>query len=273
MPSNEPKKPNESLLRRFASLVQGNMDDMYRSTYYADPNNKDQLQAIKTDITSSIKDIMNSNTDNIGEPNISRLYERLLLNNQNDPNTVAEFERIFGDNEFINSLTSSYLDNRWVKAIDTEIDEVMKYMPKLQEALSTIKDNVLSSDSFSKDFLNLESKLAPTKESEEQFARNINDMKDRYDMLKLTSKIYDQTSKYGETFVYCVPYTKAISALMKKKNSTTDDRNIKVRTNFESGSVLIESSVSEFEPINIKSQYELNADNKSDRKWFNFFYH
>lgn len=262
---NEQQKPRIGAMRKLASLVRGNMDDMYRTTYYADPNNRDQLQAIKTDITTSIKDIMDTNSDNIGEPNISRLYERLLLNSQNDPNTVQEFERIFGDNEFINNLTSSYLDNRWVKAIDEEIDEVLKYMPKLQEALSTIKDNVLSSDSFSKDYLNLESKLSPTRESEEQFSRNIDDMKERYNMLKLTSEIYDKTSKYGETFVYCVPYTKAIRRLMERKNSNAA-RNINVRTNFESGQIMIESTTSEFDNITINSGYELNR--KEDN--FNF---
>ena len=265
MPSQNNKnenKPRIGVLRKLASLVQGNMDDMYRTTYYADPHNRDQLHAIKTDITTSIKDIMDNNTDNIGEPNISRLYERLLLNAQGDPTTVQEFERIFGDNEFINGITSSYLDNRWVKAIDDEIDEVLKYMPKLQEALSTIKDNVLSSDSFSKDYLNLESKFAPTRETEEQFARNIVDMKERYKMLKLTSDIYDKASKYGEVFVYCVPYTKAINNLVQRKN-TINAKNITVRTNFESSQIMIESAVSDFETIKINSgDYKL--DNKQD---------
>lgn len=270
MPSEKDQQPRMGVLRKLASLVQGNMDSMYRSTYYADPNNKDQLQAIKTDITASIKDIMNTNSDNIGEPNISRLYERLLLKSQNDPGTIEEFERIFGDNEFINSLASSYLDNRWVKAIDTEIDEVMRYMPKLQEALSTIRDNVLSSDSFSKDYLNLESKLSPTRETEEQFARNINDMKDRYNMLKLTSDIYERTAKYGETFVYCVPYTKAITRLMQRKNSTSGEQNIKVKTNFESGQVLIESSINEFEPISIGSNSDYKLNEKDDNFNFSF---
>jgi len=269
MPSQQnEQKPRTGVLRRLATLVQGNMDDMYRTTYFADPHNKDQLQAIKTDITTSIKDIMNVNSDNIGEPNISRLYERLLLSSQGDPDTVKEFERIFGDNEFINNLTSSYLDNRWIKAVDTEIDEVLRYMPKLQEALDTIRDNILASDSFSKDFLNIESKLSPTRESEEQFARNINDMKNRYNMLKLTSEIYEKTSKYGETFVYCVPYSKAIRKLIDRKNSTTDDRNIKVRTNFESGEVLIESGISEFEPVKVSSSNDYKLNETEDN--FNF---
>ena len=257
---NDQQKPRMGVIRKLADLVRGNMNDMYRTTYYADPNNRDQLHAIKTDITLSIKDIMDTNSDNIGEPNISRLYERLLLNTQNSDDTIKEFERIFGDNEFINSLTSSYLDNRWVKAVDEEIDEVLKYMPKLQEALSTIKDNVLSSDSFSKDYLNLESKLAPTRETEEQFARNINDMKERYDMLKLTSDIYDKISKYGEVFVYCVPYTKAIKRLMDKKISN-DTKSFMVKTNFESGNISIESPISEFHPITItQNKYGDNID-------------
>lgn len=265
MPSQNNKddkqKPRIGTLRKLADLVQGNMDDMYRTTYYADPNNRDQLKAIKNDITTSIKDIMDSNADNIGEPNISRLYERLLLGSQGDQTTVKEFERIFGDNEFINSLTSSYLDNRWVKTIDEEINEVMKYMPKLQEALNTIKDNVLSSDSFSKDFLNLESKLSPTRLTEEQFARNISDMKERYNMLKLTDQIYENTSKYGEVFVYCVPYTKAISRLMERKNT---NKSVTVRTNFESGKIMMESSISEFEPVSIIDNHEFKLDHKTD---------
>ena len=256
---NDKQKPRIGTLRKLASLVRGNMDDMYRTTYYADPNNKDQLQAIKTNITASIKDIMDNNSDNVGEPNISRLYERLLMNTQNDPNTISEFEHIFGDTEFVSNLASSYLDNRWVRAYDDEINEVMKYMPKLQEALDTIKDNVLSSDSFSKDYLNLESKLSPTRETEEQFARNINDMKTRYNMLKLTSEIYEKTSKYGETFVYCVPYDKAIRRLLDNKK-INDAKNITVKANFESSQVIIESSMMEFEPIRIDGGYKLNEN-------------
>jgi hypothetical protein len=261
MPSDDNQKriPKLGVIRKLAGFVQGNMDDMYKSTYYSDPSSKQQLHTLKTDITTSIKDIMDNNMDNIGEPNISRLYERLLMNTQNDDSTIQEFERIFGDNEFINNLASSYLDNRWVKAVDVEIDEILRYMPKLQEALDTIKDNVLCSDSFSKEYLNLMSKFAPTRETEEQFTRNIDDMKERYDMLNLTNEIYEKTSKYGEVFVYCVPYTKAISALMKKKQNGNDNRNIKVRTNFgESSSVIIESSVGEFEPINVRNGYSLN---------------
>ena len=53
---------------------------------------------------------MNNNSDSLGEPNISRMYERLLMNAQNDSGTVEEFRKLFEDNEFMTSLATSYMD-------------------------------------------------------------------------------------------------------------------------------------------------------------------
>ena len=128
MPSDEKKsKKSQSssrlpALRKILGSMQNNMDSMYKSTYYSDIENRRQLQDIRGEIDNSIKTIMDSNSDVVGEPNISKLYERLLMGEQNDKNTITEFERIFGDNEFVNNLANSYMDNRWVKAIDMEIE-------------------------------------------------------------------------------------------------------------------------------------------------------
>ena len=244
-------KQNINIFKRMAERIQNGMNDLYKSTYYSDTSNKDQLINIKNDMNTSIKTIMDTNLDNTGEPNISKLYERLLMTTQNDPNTIAEFEKIFGDNEFVNNLANSYMDNRWVKALDKEIDEIIRYMPKLYEALMTIRDNVLSADSFSKDYLNLEAST-PTKISEDQFSRNIDDMKNRYKLLKLTSDIYDDESKYGEVFIYCVPYTKAIQRLMDRKDVM---RNVVVKTNYHENSISIcENGINDTIKIN-EDQY------------------
>ena len=40
---------------------------------------KQQLLDLKSDIDNSIKDIISTTKDNSGEPNISKLYERMLL--------------------------------------------------------------------------------------------------------------------------------------------------------------------------------------------------
>ena len=256
MAKEQQQQPRIGALRKLANLIQGNSDDLYRTTYYADPSNKQQLRAIKTDITSTIKDIMDSTTDNIGEPNISKLYERLYLNAQNDKSAVTEFDKIFGDNEFVNNLTASYLDNRWVKAVDTEIDEVLKYMTKLQEALDTITDNVLSADSFSKDYLNLTNDLADSTITGEQFDRNIKELKFKYDLLKLIKKIYKATSKYGECFVYRVPYEKAIQKLLDRRDN---NRTVTVKTTYgEAGSVIVESAELGNKAINPPQDYTLS---------------
>lgn len=229
------KLANFSTIKKIAGALQANIDDLYRSTYFSDPEDKQQLQGIKNDIDASIKDIMDVNADVVGEPNISKLYERMYMGIQRDPSTVTEFERIFGDNEFVNNLANSYMDNRWVKAVDMEIDEILRYMPKLHEAILTIRDNVLSADSFSKDFLNVEAD-SPMQIDAEQFSHNIDDLKKKYSLLKLVTDIYDDTSKYGEVFIYCVPYQKAIQRLMDRKYTM---RNVVVKTNYHENTISI----------------------------------
>ena len=260
MPDSKDTKQSLNIFRRMAERIQNGMDDLYKSTYYSDTSNKDQLNGIKNDINISIKNIMDLNSDNTGEPNISKLYERILLKTQSDPSTINEFEKIFGDNEFVNNLANSYMDNRWVRALDTEIDEIIRYMPKLHEALMTIRDNVLSADSFSKDYLNLEANT-PTKESIDQFSRNIDDMKNRYDLLKLTSEIYDDESKYGEVFIYCVPYTKAIQRLMDRKDVM---RNIVVKTNYHENSISISENGIVDNIIPVKEEEYFKFDEQKD---------
>ena len=228
-------------LKKIAGLIQSNTDDIYKSTYYTDPENKRQLDNLKNNIDTSIKNILNNNINSTGEPNMSRFYERLFFNTQNDKDTVAEFEKIFGDNDFINNLSSSYMDNRWIKAIDDELDETLRYMPKLEEALQTLRDNVLSADSFNKDFLTLKPAIDGDG-SQDQFDHNIQDLKKNYDLLKLINDIYYDTSKYGETFIYCVPYEKAIQNLMDHKN---DNRGIAIRSNYNESTVILEDTIND----------------------------
>lgn len=241
-------------LKKIAGLIQSNSDEIYKSTYYTDPENKKQLNDLKSSIDSSIKDILSNNVNMTGEPNMSRFYERLFFNSQNDEGTVKEFEKLFGDNEFINNLSSAYMDNRWVKAIDDEIDETLRYMPKLEEALQTLRDNVLSADSFNKDFLTLKPQIEGEK-NQDQFDRNIQDIKTNYDLLKLINEIYYDTSKYGETFIYCVPYEKAIKNLMDHKN---DNRGIAIRSNYNEGTVILEDTINDTSDRLDMSKYSLN---------------
>lgn len=233
MPDTEKGRPFRlGLFRRNAQTISNGLADLHRSTYYTDRSNRDQLDKIRADINDSIKNIMSNTSDTVGEPNISRLYERIFQRAKiNSSDTLGEFEKIFSDNEFVSNLTASYLDNRWVKATDVEIDQILRYMPKLQEAIDTLADNVLSADSFSKDFLTLTNTLPDSDLSRQQFDRNIEDLKRKYKLIPFVKKIYSDMSKYGEAFVYRVPYDKAIQRLLDKKDYF---RSISVSTTNES---------------------------------------
>ena len=186
-PKNEIKRP--ALLRKLAGLVQSNMDSLYRSTYFSAPSDRNQLKHITDDINTTIRDIMTSSSDTTGQPLISKLYERMFSRDNQNNKVNNEFEAIFGNNEFVSQLTSSYLDNRWVRTVDLEIDQVCKYMTKLDEALNVLEDNVLSADSFQKDFLNLTNDIGTT--DSEQFSKNIEILKDKYELIKLNKDILD----------------------------------------------------------------------------------
>ena len=125
-------------------------------------------------------------------------------------------------------------------------------MPKLNEALLTIRDNVLSADSFSKDYLNIELN-SPSPDTHEQFSHNIQELKKLYNLLKLTCEIYDDSSKYGESFIYCVPYQKAIQRLVDRRHVL---KNVVVKTNYHENTVIVEDFVSGASPTVIKNTEE-----------------
>ena len=134
-------------------------------------------------------------------------------------------------------------------------------MPKLQEALNTLRDNVLSADSFSKDFLTLNNELADNSNNNDQFSTNIKELKKTYKLNKLITEIYDDTSKYGETFIYCVPYDKAIQTLMDRKQNSP---NIRVASNFSEGKILIENAIDGTSKSINTEIYKLSEAEKND---------
>jgi hypothetical protein len=113
-------------------------------------------------------------------------------------------------------------------------------MPKLNEALQVIKDNVLSADSFSKDFLTLESHIGTSVKDREIFTRNVEDLKKNYNLLEETNDAYDEISKYGEVFYYVVPYDRAIQRLMDNKDRYGSAA-VNIYTKHETGQVIVEA--------------------------------
>ena len=143
-------------IKNLINTIAGNIQDLRSSTYMTSSDERKQLTKLKTDISDSIENINNRTLENTGLNSISTMYSR-LIKSMKDPNLPADFENIFSNESLMNSLSMTYMENKPIYEYDKEIDLVCKYMPKLQEALDTKKDHVLSPDHFNKEFLKHES--------------------------------------------------------------------------------------------------------------------
>lgn len=200
------------------------MDGIYKTTYNSDRKSGEVIDKITDDIESNISNIIARN--NMGDvSNVSKLYSRLKLQDiQGDKDIVKGVESLFEDPSVTMDILSLYTENRWIKELDIEYDTILKYMPRLQEALQAKKENVLSSDNFAKDFLNETSLDASSSTDQALFATRMKSLKEKYKLQSFYEDMYDNVAKYGEEFIYCVPYSKAISQLLKNKVNTQNSR-------------------------------------------------
>lgn len=205
-------------IKNLIDIVSGNIQDLRSSTYMTSSDERKQLGKLRSDIFNSIEDINNRTFENTGLNSISTMYTR-LIKSMKDPNLPDKFENIFNNETLMNSLSMTYMENKPIYEYDKEIDLVCKYMPKLQEALDTKKDHVLSPDHFNKEFLKIkkDNELSTDNSQKSMFNKDIKVLKDKYKLEEFIENSYDNVSKYGEDFVYHVPYSTAIDKLLANK--------------------------------------------------------
>lgn len=253
MPTN---KPNKKVFDLGAS-IKNMMNNLYSNTYMTSPKLGSDMTALTKDIDASLDRISNSNTSAVGVPNISKLYTRANLDTaQGDKTVIKNIEDTFNDANVMDTVIGSYMDNKYLKDLDLEIDTICKYMPRLEEALETRKDNVLSADHFSKDFLTVSNKTV--QDNNDTFIDNINQLKEKYDLSNLVEDVYNDASKYGEVFLYVVPYHKALNKLINNKASSTINK-----VNIEAAGILSESAIQDGFEFNNNDNTNLDNINLS----------
>lgn len=220
MAKDNNSKSSSKVINNLVVNIRNNMDNLYKNTYFSQANNKKDLKNIKMDIDNSIDSIINANVDNVGVPNISQLYTRMHMKdgNKGEGGLNNELENLFNDKSLTDSLMLNFTENRHIKDFDDEIDIICKYMPTLEDALDAKKDNVLSADQFSKDFINVINKSNVDKGA--TFNERIKELKKKYNLIELFEDAYDNASRYGEQFIYNVDYSKALTRLLATKNNT-----------------------------------------------------
>lgn len=249
---DEKKRSSTGIINRLSNTIQNNLDNLYSKTYYSQASNKQDLESIKNKLDSSIDNIVSVNMDNTGRGTMSTLYSRMQQQGSSikpgNKEGGQSLESLINDSQVIEAGLMGFInDTTTVFDYDNKIDTILKYMPRLQEALDTRKDNVLSADHFSKDFINVTSSSI-TNDSE-TYNEHIKFIKETYKFQDLTDEIYDQASKYGEAFVYIVPYKKAVARLLRQKNNTRAELDIKEHTIItESGNIEMDKLPKEITP-------------------------
>ena len=205
-----------SISKRFNSL-NNRMDQIYNTTYASRTDNQRDLRQISADITDTLDKIIgDAEADHISD--ISNLYVRLQRKNGvSNTELLQSTMELFSDQNILNILsTSSETLLRSIQAEDYQYDLVCKYMPKLLDALDIKKDNILSSDNFTKEFMTVKSDKYDEK-SINYFYQRVKSLKIKYRIPDLYERMVNEAQKYGECFVYCVPYDVALQRLLDRR--------------------------------------------------------
>lgn len=218
---------NQALNKKLATDIQNSMEDSYKKTYYSDNKDAKQIDAIRRTMDKDLNGLMDRNKLRNDGHSISTLYARTLA--MNDDDSLMEFKKALQDESMLTDLMDMYSQNAIQRDIDREIDVVLKYVNKLDTALSIKADSVLKSESFSSDPItitpitnesskNMDANVSGTENHDHQYAAksDIDAFKKKYNLPELADEIYKKTAKYGEQFVYIISYNKALKRLLRK---------------------------------------------------------
>lgn len=212
-----------SIGKRLAN-VDAEMKSLYQTTYRTRIDNKQNMDTIVNTIDDNMDNIL-TKINSRSASDISNLYLKLQnINGSTIDHIQNSIEELFNDTNLMDSINLDHM-SRSIQAEDANYDLILKYMPELEDALEIKKDNVLSSDNFTKDFINVISSRSG-KDWIQQFNDRATTIKEKYKFQDLADEIYDDCSKYGEYFLYHVPYKKALERLLKRKEQMGTTRGL-----------------------------------------------
>src|SRR5574344_1069081 len=135
------------------NTVQG----LYQDTYQSRMDNRKALDNVMGNIDNDIDSIVSKINDK-SVTDISNLVLRIQAKNGNTKDDVSRsIEDLFDENKQL--MDTVNIDNirKSIQTEDYQYDIICRYMTKLEDALEIKKDNVLSADNFTKDFINVTS--------------------------------------------------------------------------------------------------------------------
>ena len=213
---------NTNLNKKIIDDVQKSIDDLYKNTYFTNNDNTKYIDSIKRKMDNDLETLIDKAKSSNGGLDMSELYAKTLF--QNDTDQINEIRNVLEDETMLTDIMDIYSQNTVVRDLDREIDTICKYMPKLDEALDIKKDNILSADHFNDDAVRISIERLSSDGSNngksEADGSDLNLFQKKYRLDQFREKLYSDTAKYGEQFVYIVPYKLALDRLLKKTPSS-----------------------------------------------------
>ena len=194
-------------------LLDQKVNSLYKDIYITRPDNRADLDRIIDRIDVTIDKLQKNNVDASG---MSELVRRIDLENM--PNTkkyLNSVASLFEDENVINSLFMNSTIHNFIQTRNAQYDLICRYLPRLVDALEIKRDLVLSADNFSKNFINPKS-VKSSKIESDLFIANCDKLEVEYDFANFITKTYMNVSKYGEDFIYIVPYNVALKRLLNR---------------------------------------------------------
>ena len=215
--SDTQKTPSTSRkITKKLDLLDRKLDGLYRDIYVSRPDNRQNMDTIVDKLDQGIDDLLSNDVSISG---MSELIRRLDNDSKSDTDKLfASVGEIFGNQNIIDNLTAYQDTHKYILAQNYQYDLICKYLPKLLDALEIKRDNVLCSDNFAKEFLNPKSNKS-SKSKALTFAANAKRLEKEYDLSNFLEKTYMNCSKYGEDFIYIVPYREAFERLLKRNKN------------------------------------------------------
>lgn len=269
--------PEDKSMKSIMDNISKSKEALYSDIYYNTNTTNREIKLIKNRLDDAIRRISNVNFTNTGISNISSLYNKTLSSkDRKDRDFINNLNSVLMDRTLMDNVMAVYVQNTWVRDIDAEIDMVCKYMPRLDEALETRKEHVLSADHFTKDPIIIRSNNPNTDDS--VVDDNLETLEKKYNIYENFTNWYNDMDKRGEVFIYIVPYRKAIKELLKRKEEMNNVDGVALKVSQESveeqlfgnddiileTADIIHEAEEQFEDITKK--YKFNAKQKETEK-------
>ena len=234
------------------------VDSLYQSTYKSRVDNRRDMENILGSIDDNLDNILTKiNNQNISD--ISSLYIRIQEKDSGKKSDVVKsIEGLFDENQNILDSINMESIHKSIQSENYQYDLICKYMTKLEDAIDIKKDNVLSSDNFTKEFVNVLANKTSKREID-SFNDRATLIKDKYNVQELFDEMEYKASKYGEYFLYHVPYKKAFERLLMRKERLSLGINYEsADLNAKNQEIILESSSTEFG--NFTKELQLSKD-------------